>query len=235
MVGTTDSDTSEEVLSTILTMFSIEGVRPTFNLHASEKFMQHLIRSCSSLNSNFVGIFTGPPLTAFSQKGYVQYTSDNPKPTIDHMVFGIDITGTGVYQYALMALLPITPSKLMGINHQPPYNHVPGETPPERIPNNEFLITSLLDVNKPNNLSDDMTEKVFDTSLAIRYQVSGTVVPARNNPYILQKAQVHNLQFQPLRPSGIFSESMRWEGDLYNKGLSVPSYILGKFRIPDSV
>lgn len=196
------------------------------NICSAPDLLLWLMDNSSSFASNFVGVFEGPPLWAFSKNAYC-LTADNQKYNymVSHKIFEI----TNMDISFLTANIQITPSQLSNSKRYSP----PNES--NLISPNYFSIFSLSNYGEPPNINGQE-----DYKLSNNYQIKFIDISndfnITNNAYILQKAQVQDLNFQPFDPAGIFSSfNIDWEDDLKNKGYSLPKRILATVKIPNAI
>lgn len=176
------------------------------------------------LSSNFVGIFEGPPLWAFSRHSYFL----GPNGAVNYMLSHGILEFTNKDLSFLYASFQITPSAL-GRDIYAPKHETTIKTP------NYFTIFSLSKSGDAPNIFDTSTQNILQADTKIEFN-NGDGYTAYNNAYVFQKSQVQDLNFQPFKPSTIFSSfNVDWEDDLKNKGWSLPHRVLAKLDIPNSI
>lgn len=195
-----------------------------FSVHARDADIEKLIKSSGVLQNQFLGIFEGPPLWAFSQVSF----SQPDYPRVIHSLMRFLANGKAYSADFLVARIQITPYKNVGVQYTP-------EQPDGLLSTNKFTIFNINNINLPPNNSNQITNHLLRSDTAITYY-DGVTDYTPNNAYIFQKSQVQDLAFQPFVPYSIFSNfHVDWEDDMKNKGYELPQRVIASLRIPDTI
>lgn len=197
--------------------------KEVFRIHARDADIEVIMKMSGTLNSQFVGIFEGPPLWAFSQ---VSFSQPN-YPRITHSVIRF-IVKSGATADFLIGRVQLTPYKNVGIRYSNPQ-------PDPLQATNDFTIFNLNDINYIPNMTSDLTNKLLRSDTGIVFY-DGSAPSTPNNAYIWQKSQVQDLAFQPFAPYTIFSSfNVDWENDMKGHGFNLPQRVIASLRIPDTL